>query len=94
VPGLIVSVACGLVTLRLDPSVGRSGPHDLAVRENAFVGATSALSLLTSIASRFLTSVTIAIRPSAEAGWAETNHAFLKNGREIFLPAGLDTISD
>jgi hypothetical protein len=38
--------------------------------------------------------VTIAIRPSAEAGWAKDNHAFLKNGSKIFLPAGLDIISD
>jgi len=36
---LIASIACRLVTCKLDPSVGRSGPHDLAVRENAFVGA-------------------------------------------------------
>jgi len=92
VPGLIASVASGLVTRKLDPSVGGSGPHDLAVREDAFVGAACALSLLTSTASRRLTSVTIAIRPSAEAGWAETNHGFLKNGRGIFLPVVLDMI--
>jgi hypothetical protein len=66
----------------------------LAVREDAFAGAACALSLLTSTAPRFLTSVTIAIRPSAEAGWGETNHVFLKNGREIFLPTRLDKISD
>jgi hypothetical protein len=94
VPGLIASIALQIITARLDPSVGRSGPHDLAVRENAFVGAASALSLLVATSSRRLTSVTIAIRPSAEAGWAETNHVFLKNGREIFLSARLDMISD
>jgi hypothetical protein len=29
-----------------------------------------------------------------KAGWTENKHVFLKNGREIFLPAGLDAISD
>src|ERR1700756_3991524 len=33
------TVMLGLVTPRLDPSVGRSGSHALAVREAAFVGA-------------------------------------------------------
>jgi len=37
---------------RLDPSVGGSGPHDFAVRDDAFVGATSALSILASTAAR------------------------------------------
>ena len=37
---------------RLDPSIGGSGPHDFAVRDDAFVHAASALSILTSIASR------------------------------------------
>ncbi|HKS73768.1 MAG TPA: hypothetical protein VJQ82_11280, partial [Terriglobales bacterium] len=65
VPGLIASIALQIITARLDPSVGGSGPHDLAVREDAFVGATRALSLLASTAPRRLTSVTIAIRPSS-----------------------------
>jgi hypothetical protein len=30
VPGLLASVACGLVIRKLDPSVGGSGPHDFA----------------------------------------------------------------
>ncbi len=90
---MIASITGGFVIRKLDPSVGGSGPHDLAVREDAFVRA-SALSFLASTASRRLTSVTIAIRPSAEAGCAEDNHGFLKNGRGIFLPIGLDMISD
>ena len=65
---MIASVARRLVTRKLDTSVGGSGPHDLAVREDAFVGAACALSLLTSIAPRRLTSVTIAIRPSDGGG--------------------------
>ena len=65
---MIASVARRLVTRKLDTSVGVSGPHDLAVREDAFVGAACALSLLTSTASRRLTSVTIAIRPSDGGG--------------------------
>jgi hypothetical protein len=48
---LIASIACGFVVRKLDPSVGRSGPHDLAVRENAFVGVTCALSIQASTAS-------------------------------------------
>jgi len=46
VPGFVATVALGLVSPRLDPSVGRSGPHAFAVRKAAFVGAR------TSIASR------------------------------------------
>jgi len=39
VPGLIASITRRFVACKLDPSVGRSGPHDLAVRADAFVGA-------------------------------------------------------
>jgi hypothetical protein len=35
VPGLIAPVACGLVTRKLDTSVGVPGPRDLAVRMRA-----------------------------------------------------------
>jgi hypothetical protein len=38
-PGFLATVACRFVASRLDSSVGESGPHDFAVRENAFVGA-------------------------------------------------------
>jgi hypothetical protein len=39
VPGFLATVARGIITRRLDPSVGGSGPHDFAVRRDAFVGA-------------------------------------------------------
>jgi hypothetical protein len=39
VPGLIASIARRMCACKLDTSVGVSGPHDLAVREDAFVGA-------------------------------------------------------
>jgi hypothetical protein len=42
VPGLIASIACRLVTCKLGPSVGGSGPHDLAVRGCAARHATQA----------------------------------------------------
>jgi hypothetical protein len=32
VPGFLATVACGLVTRKLDPSVGGTGPHAFAVR--------------------------------------------------------------
>jgi len=31
-PGFFATVACGLITRKLDPSVGGSGPHGLTVR--------------------------------------------------------------
>jgi hypothetical protein len=34
------------------------------------------------------------IASALEAGWAEDNHVFLKNGREIFLQTKFDMISD
>ena len=53
-PGCLATVVRGIIIRKLDPSIGGSGPHDFTVRENAFVGAASALSSLTSTASRFL----------------------------------------
>ena len=68
---MIASIAYRFVARKLDTSVGVSGPHDLAVHEDAFVGALIArVSLPTSTASRRLTSVTIAIRPSSGGGTA------------------------
>jgi hypothetical protein len=32
VPGFLATVALRIITAKLDPSVGRSGPHDFAVR--------------------------------------------------------------
>jgi len=40
------------------------------------------------------TSVTIAKRPSDRSGMRTNNHRILKNGRNLFCPAGLDKISD
>ena len=48
VPGFLATVACAFVTHKLDPSVGRSGPHDFAVRE----GKHSSHAAIASIASR------------------------------------------
>jgi hypothetical protein len=47
VPGLLATVARGIIARKLDPSVGGSGPHDFAVRDICFVFAAIA-----SIASR------------------------------------------
>jgi hypothetical protein len=38
-PGCLATVASCLRHTRLDPSIGGSGPHDFAVRDDAFVGA-------------------------------------------------------
>src|ERR1700753_1761827 len=37
VPGLLATVARGIITRKLDPSVGGSGPHDFAVRAATLV---------------------------------------------------------
>ena len=42
--GLLATIACKLVTRKLDPSVGGSGPHAFAVREAVVVGALKARS--------------------------------------------------
>ena len=47
VPGLLATVACRIITCKLDSSVGGSGPHDFAVRNPRLVAARIA-----SIASR------------------------------------------
>jgi hypothetical protein len=61
VPGFLATVASRIITTRLDPSVGGSGPHDFAVREAVFVRAARATrDSLTSIASRAQRFVTIA----------------------------------
>jgi len=50
---LIASVALGIITLGLNPSIGGPGPHAFASAREAFVHAQRALSLLTSTAPRF-----------------------------------------
>ena len=71
---------------RLDTSVGVPGPHDFVVRLIATRPAP-----ITRPSHPAATSVTTRT-PLVEAGWAETNHGFLKNGRGIFLPVVLDMI--
>ena len=90
VPGFVATVALGLVTPGLDPSVGRSGPHAFAVREAAFVGAH--MRAAHPHVHRILppTSVTIASRPSRGSRMCGEKHRFRKNGRGIFLCGGLD----
>jgi hypothetical protein len=75
---------------RLDPSVGGSGPHDFAVRKNAFVGAPKRAEHPHVHRIPLPTSVTIAIRPSSGGGTGAYNHEIPKNGRDIFFAGGLD----
>jgi hypothetical protein len=86
--GLVVTVVRRFVTRQLDPSVGRSGPHDFAARLGR-----ARLALPKSV-HRIPrpTSVTIAIRPSQRGGTAGiSNAASSKRRSEIFLRKGLDT---
>ena len=75
---------------RLDPSVGGTGPHGLAVRKDACRRRASALKHPLVHRIPLPTSVTIAIRPSCGGGMGGYNHNFLKNGREIFFAERLD----
>ena len=90
VPGFIATVAFGLVTQELDPSVGRSGPHAFAVREAAFVGAHQRAAHPHVHRTLPPTSVTIASRPSRGSRMRGEKHVFRKNGSGIFLREGLD----
>jgi hypothetical protein len=92
---LFVTVACGIVFRKLDASVGASGPHDFAVRFNAFVRTTSDRACTESV-HRIPrpTSVTIAIRPSCGRGMAQAGSADLPDGvSEIFLRRELDAFA-
>jgi hypothetical protein len=64
VPGLVATVALRNVFARLDPSVGGSGPHAFAVRDDVFVGAHARAAHHHVHRILFPTSVTIASRPS------------------------------
>ena len=77
---------------RLDPSVGRSGPHAFAVREAAFVGAHKRAQHPHGHRIPPPTSVTIASRPSRGSRMRGEKHEFRKNGRGIFLRWGLDRV--
>jgi len=73
---------------RLDASVGASGPHDFAVRDNAFVACA-----VSSTASLNPTFVTIAKRPSYRGGTARACRDDLPDGQSgKFFAEGLDTI--
>ena len=70
---------------RLDPSVGRSGPRDFAVR------IARASSRAPTRPSQSRTNVRDdASAPLRERGMAQLNHEFRKYGSAIFLPDGLD----
>jgi hypothetical protein len=64
---------------RLDPSVGRSGPHGFAVRITSARLAPFCVHRIP-----LPTFVTIAIRPPDGGGMRSENHIFLKNGSRNF----------
>jgi len=70
---------------KLDPSVGRSGPHDFAVRNAPLVLRRN----LRPPHPRRLTFVTIAKRPSCGGGMRGANHDFRKNESKIFQAIGV-----
>ena len=71
---------------RLDPSVGGSGPHDFAVRQDAFARARCALNIASVHCIPPPTSVTIASRPSAEGNGMRERQPYFseKRKRDIF----------
>src|SRR5277367_779775 len=81
VRAFLATVACEVITRKLDSSIGESGPHAFAVREAAFAGAAKRAAQPHVHRIPLPTSVTIAIRPSDEGGIRADNHIFLKNGR-------------
>jgi hypothetical protein len=77
-----------LLSVRLDPSVGGSGPRGFA-RPRA---TSYALSIsLASIASRSNVCGDWPNAPPGGSGTGGSDHLFLKNGRRIFLRRGLDS---
>jgi hypothetical protein len=86
--GLIAPVARALVAIRrLDLSIGRSGPHDFTVRIEPFVRAQARCSP-TRPPHPAPTSVTIAIRPSSEAGRTHQIINSVKTKEIYFYPKG------
>ena len=69
----------------LDASVGASGPHDFAVRFGAIRQERQSIHRIP-----HPTSVTIAIRPSCEAGCAKDAGDLGYDGSNLFFGAGLD----
>jgi hypothetical protein len=80
VPGLLATVASREAPAKLDPSVGRSGPHDFARPHPR----RSPCCANTSIASCFPRPRRLAKRPSWWNQDARIQSQFLKNGRRIF----------
>jgi hypothetical protein len=88
-PGLLAAVAGEIVSRRLDPSVGGSGPHALAVRQLHRSSGDAAR--VHRIPPRVRDD---AYAPPVEAGCPEKCHDFPKNGRGIFFAGGLDVNSE
>jgi hypothetical protein len=96
VPGLLAPVALSIsafrpqgrnrVSIRLDPSVGGSGPHGLTVRIAPHVLRPNA-----SIAARLTSGDEWPSRPSCRGGMASLNHNFVLSERQIFLRRALDS---
>src|ERR1700753_2658190 len=72
--------------MRLDPSVGGSGPHGLTVRVVPHVLRPNA-----SIATRLTSGDEWPSRPPYRGGLASLNHKFCLSERDIFLLRGLDS---
>jgi len=90
VPSLLATVTGGIIIRRLDLSVGRPGPRDLAVRLGS-------LRLATQSGHRIPrpTSVTIAKRPSCGRGTAWTMQVNRGSDKaKYFSRGGLDAISE
>jgi hypothetical protein len=84
VPGLLATVALGHLS-GLDPSVGRSGPHDFTVRAQLPL----ACGIGASIASCSNVRGDWPNAPPTRIRMRRDNHNFRKNGREIFGGAAL-----
>ncbi len=75
---------------RLSASTAAPRPHDFAVRTGSFVRMDNHAATRCAHRIPRSTSVTIAIRPCNEAGWAGSNHDFQKNARRMFSGRRLD----
>jgi hypothetical protein len=81
---------CVSIAAQLGFSTGKPGPHDLTVRTKLFVRMKIMLQLRRAHRIPRSTSVTVAKRPSCEAGHGDKNHNFWKNEREFFSAMGRD----
>jgi hypothetical protein len=85
VTGLFCHRRLAGVTAKLDASVGASGPHGFAVRLKRIRQSAIRVHRIP-----LSTSVTIAKRPSDEAGWERYAGDLGRQKTEIFLQKGLD----